>query len=119
MRTRINARSRLKPRYGINWSVPRCKKTRGYSVAILIGLEKHKASFWNIYSKSIRPNGVLGYDKDNYNYFESIIDKIRPKIKQGIKTIIIASKEKKNYDRFYEHINKHQKWLVEGYELIK
>lgn len=99
--------------------MPRRKRTRGYPVAILIGLEKKKSSFWNIYSKSIRTNGTIDCDINNYNYFEKIIDKLRPKIKQGIKSIIIASTVKKNYDRFYEHINKHQKWLIEGYELNK
>jgi hypothetical protein len=90
-------------------SVTRRKKPRGYPVAILIGLEKHKVNFWNIYSKSIRPDIEIEYEKDNYNYFESIIDNIRPKVKKGIKIIIIVSTEKKNYDLLYEHINRHQK----------
>jgi stalled ribosome rescue protein Dom34 len=98
-------------------SVTRRKKPRGYPVAILIGLEKHKVNFWNIYSKSIRPDIEIEYEKDNYNYFESIIDNIRPKVKKGIKIIIIVSTEKKNYDLLYEHINRHQKWLIGGYEL--
>lgn len=97
----------------------RRKGPRGYAVAVLIGLEKHKASIWNVYSKSIRSNRVIEYDKDDYNYFETIINQIRQKIKQGIKTIIIASEERKNYDRFFKHVNKHQKWLLGGYELNK
>ena len=72
---------------------------------------------WNIYSQSIKPYIVIKLDNTPYNFYESIINHLRPGIKQGVKTIIIASTNDKNYEAFHKHIEKHQRWLIGGYEL--
>lgn len=95
----------------------RRRRRRGYPVAVLIGLEKDKASLWNIYSRSIKPDTSIKRENNQYNYYESIIDRLRPNVKQGVKTVLIASPDAKNYDEFYQHIEKHQRWLIAGYEL--
>ena len=67
------------------------RKVRGYPVAILIGLENQRASLWNIYSRSIKSEIVIEKDSTDYNFFESIINKVRPKVKIGINTILIIN----------------------------
>ena len=95
----------------------RSRRRRGYPVAVLIGLENDKASLWNIYSRSIKPDTSIKQEKNLYNYFEAIIDQLRGNVKQGVKTVLVASPDVKNYEAFYQHIEKHQRWLIAGYEL--
>ncbi len=97
--------------------MPRRRIVRGYHIAVLIGLDKKRATFWNIYSESIKPDTIIKLESTPYNFYEAIINQLRPSIKQGVKTIIIASTNEKNYDSFYSHIDKHQRWLIGGYEL--
>ena len=93
------------------------RRTRGYPIAVLIGLENTRAIIWNIYSRSIKPDTTIQRESNQYNYYEAVIDNLRPKVKQGVKTVVIASPDTKNYDTFREHIEKHQRWLIAGYEL--
>ena len=93
------------------------RRRRGYPVAVLIGLEKHRATFWSIYSESIKPDTAITRETTNYNFYEALIDRLRPGIKQGVKTVLIATPDEKNYQEFLEHIEKHQRWLIAGYEL--
>ena len=95
----------------------RRRRKRGYPLAVLIGLEDTKSHIWDIYSKSIKPDTVNKKETNQYNYYEAIIDNLRPKIKQGVKTILVASSNEDNYEEFYQHIKKHQHWLIGGYEL--
>jgi stalled ribosome rescue protein Dom34 len=90
---------------------------RGYPVAILIGLQQNRAYLWNIYSQSIKPDTVIRRESNEYNFYESVIDQLRPKIRQGVKTVFVVSTDEKNYVKFYAHIDKHQRWLIGGYEL--
>ncbi|MCW4013379.1 MAG: hypothetical protein NWF07_10375 [Candidatus Bathyarchaeota archaeon] len=95
----------------------RRRRTRGYPVAVLIGLENGEAILWNIYSRSIKPDTTIKRENNQYNYYEAIIDRLRPNVKQGVKTVLVVSPDVKNYDGFYKHIEKHQRWLIAGYEL--
>ena len=95
----------------------RRRRTRGYPVAVLIGLENNSASLWNIYSRSIKPDTTIQRENNRYNYYEAIIDRLRPNVKQGVKTVLVASPDAKTYDELYQHILKHQRWLIAGYEL--
>ena len=97
--------------------MPRRRRRRGYPVAILIGLEHRKTKLWNIYSQSIKPGKTIKKDTNYYNFYEEIIDNLRPRIKEGVKTILVASMDEKNYEEFYNHIEKHQRWLIGGYKL--
>jgi stalled ribosome rescue protein Dom34 len=97
--------------------VSRRRKARGYPIAVLIGLNENRASAWDVYSKSIRPDRVIEKKGNDYNFYEIIINRLRLKVKQGVKTILLASTEEKNYKKLYEHIEKHQRWLIAGYEL--
>jgi stalled ribosome rescue protein Dom34 len=107
----------LKPEPRIRFTVPRKRRRRGYPVAVLVGLENKRAIFWNIFSNTIKAGAVKKWVDNEYNFFEDIVDELRPSIKQGIKTVILASEAKKKYEGFIGHIEKHQSWMLKGYEL--
>jgi len=96
--------------------VPRRRRRRGYPVAILIGLEGNQAFIWDVYSESVKPGERIRGD-DGYNFYESIVDIIRPSVKRGIKSILIAAPHKNDYQKFMNHIGKHQGWLLRGWSL--
>lgn len=97
--------------------VSRKRRPRGYPIAILVGFENKKAIFWNVYSKSVKPGTIKNREDNDYNFFESLVDELRPSIKQGVKIILLASMSKKKYDGFMGHIEKHQSWMLKGYKL--
>lgn len=97
--------------------MPGRRRVRGYPIAVLVGLNENKASVWDVYSQSIKPDAVIEKESKDYNFHEAVINQLRPKVKLGVKTILVASTDEKNYDELYEHIEKHQRWLIEGYEL--
>ncbi len=107
----------LKPETIIRFPVPRKRRRRGYPVAVLVGLENKRAIFWNVFSNSVKAGEVKKWVDNEYNFFEALVDELRPSIKQGVKTVLLASKDKKKYDGFIGHIEKHQGWMLKGYEL--
>lgn len=96
--------------------MPRRRRRRGYPVAMLIGLEGDRASTWDIYSESVK-SGPRIQGEDRYNFYESIVDALRPGIKEGVKSILIAAPNEKDYSAFMDHIRKHQGWLLGGWSL--
>lgn len=97
--------------------MPRRRRRRGYPVAILVGLENKQSIFWSIFSNSVKPGPVKVWAENEYNFFESMVNELRAPIKQGVKTVLLASEDKKKYDGFMGHIQKHQGWMLKGYEL--
>lgn len=94
---------------------------RGYPVAILIGIEADHAALWQIYSQVAKPqqtlplNGDRKDQKATYNFHESIINALRPTLKQGVKSIIVASPPKTSYAQdFLSHVTSHDAWLMQG-----
>jgi stalled ribosome rescue protein Dom34 len=83
---------------------------------MLIGLEGNQAVTWNIYSESVKPGERIQGDGE-YNFFESIVDILRPGVKQGIKSVLIAAPDEEEYRNFMNHIRKHQSWLMSGWSL--
>ena len=92
------------------------RRRRGYPLAVLIGIKGYQAATWKIYSESVRPGERLQGD-DEYSFYESIVDILRPSLKQGTKSILIATDDERGYRRFLRHIEKHQSWLLKGYGL--
>jgi len=98
------------------------RKKRGYPVAILIGFEPKKAVMWQVFSEMVKPLDTITITKrreqlaDNelYNFHELVIDKLRPYIKEGIRSIIIVKPRNSLYsEKFQEHLKKHHKWLTQ------
>jgi stalled ribosome rescue protein Dom34 len=100
---------------------PKRKYKRGYPVAILIGLEENLAALWKVYSnvakheKTLQLNGARNDMKALYNFHEAIINALRPTLKEGVKSIILASPARNNYARsFINHVQSHHAWLTQG-----
>ncbi len=94
---------------------------RGYPIAVLIGIEQSQAALWRIYSQVAKHKETIPFGgnrndpKALYNFHESIINSIRPTIKEGVKSIIIASPSKTTFTQeFQNHIKTHHTWLIQG-----
>jgi stalled ribosome rescue protein Dom34 len=93
--------------------MPRRGGRRGYPLAVLIGLEGGQAFVWSVFSESVKPGErVLG--DNEYNFYESVVDMLRPFIRQGVKSVLIAAPDEKDYKRFMNHVSEHQGWLLNG-----
>ena len=93
---------------------------RGYPVAILAGLEENRAVLWKVFSNVVKPEKTLWLDgtpndsKAVYNFHESIVNTLRPTLKEGVRSIILASPARTNHTRrFIDHIHEHHAWLVQ------
>jgi stalled ribosome rescue protein Dom34 len=94
---------------------------RGFPVAVLIGVEADHAAIWQIFSQvakpqqTIRLNGDRRDQKAVYNFQEAIINALRPTLKEGVRSVIIASAPRTNFATdLKSHINSHHAWLVAG-----
>ncbi len=100
---------------------PKKRYKRGYPVAILIGLEEDTAVLWKVFSNVAKPettlhvNGTRNNPKALYNFHESIINALRPTLKEGVRSIILASPARINHNQeFINHVSEHHKWLTQG-----
>jgi stalled ribosome rescue protein Dom34 len=100
---------------------PRRKYTRGYAVAVLVGLESNAAHLWQVFSKVAKPTAVIRLDgsrsdpKVLYNFHQSIVNSLRPTLKEGIRSLILASPPRTNYaQEFITHVRRHHVWLMQG-----
>ena len=105
----------------MNTLKPKKSYKRGYPVAILAGLEETHAVLWKVFSKVVKPEKTLAIDgtrsnpKALYNFHEAIINVLRPTLKEGVGSIIIASPARTNYTQeFVNHIRQHHAWLTQG-----
>jgi len=94
---------------------------RGYPVAILAGIEEDTAVLWKVFSNVAKPektlhiNGARNNPKDLYNFHESIINALRPTLKEGVRSIILASPARTNHHQeLINHVREHHKWLTQG-----
>ena len=94
---------------------------RGYPVAALVGFEENRAVLWQIFSNMVKPFATVelsGRRKDEealYNFHESIVDALRPLLKEGTRSIVLTAPLKTDYSgEFRDHVRKHHAWLVQG-----
>ena len=94
---------------------------RGYPVAVLVGIEQEHAALWQIFSQvakhqqTIPLNGDRKDSKALYSFHESIINALRPVLKEGVRSIIAASPPRTSYAQdFLSHIKAHHAWLLQG-----
>lgn len=93
---------------------------RGYPVAVLIGIEQDRAAIWQIFSQVAKQQQTitLGDRKDQktlYNFHEAIINALRPVLKEGVRSIIVASPPRMSYaQEFLLHVKGHHTWLLQG-----
>lgn len=93
---------------------------RGYPVALLVGLEEDEAVLWQVFSQVVKPLLKLklaGNRTDEhglYEFHESIVDSLRPAIKEGVRSIVITAPLKTTYSAdFLKHVQKHHSYLLQ------
>jgi len=92
------------------------RRKRGYPVAVLVGFEEKQAALWQIFSKAVKHYATVELDgKDKrglYNFRESVVDVLRPLLKEGVRSLVVAAPMKTNYARdFLDHARKRHPWL--------
>jgi stalled ribosome rescue protein Dom34 len=94
---------------------------RGYAVAVLVGLGENQAAVWKVFSHVVKPernislNGSRSDAKALYNFHEAIVNALRPTLKEGVKSIIIAAPTRTDYTaEFQKHVRSHHSWLTQG-----
>ena len=88
-------------------------------MAILLGFEDNHAMIWHVFSRVVKPfkkiqiDGRRNDDKNLYNFHESIIDTIKPTLKEGVHSVVLVSAPRTTYSEdFLKHVNKHHKYLT-------
>ena len=73
---------------------------------------------WKVFSnvvkldKTVLLDGTRKSPKAMYRFHELIIDTLRPTLKEGVRSIILASPARTNYtEKLTEHIREHHAWL--------
>jgi stalled ribosome rescue protein Dom34 len=94
---------------------------RGYPVAVLVGIEHDHAALWHIFSQVAKQQQSIPLNSDRkdqkavYNFHETIINALRPVLKEGIRSIIVASPPRTSYAvEFLFHVKSHHAWLLQG-----
>ena len=94
---------------------------RGYPVALLVGFEADHTVFWQIFSHVVKLSLRLEIDgkrtdeKVLYNFHESVVDALKPVLKEGVRSIVVTSPARTTYAQdFLEHIRKHHRYLIQS-----
>lgn len=84
-------------------------------------MEEDRAILWRVFSSVVKPHVRLRLDgaradgKALYNFHEAIVDALRPALKEGVKSIVVAAPMKTGYANvFLDHVRKHDAWLVQA-----
>ena len=94
---------------------------RGYPVAILAGFENNYAVFWNVFSRVVKPSGKLELEgkradeKVLYNFHEAVVEKLKPVLKEGVRSVVVVSPVRTMYaQQFLEHVKKHHRYMIQS-----
>jgi len=76
---------------------------------------------WRVFSsvvkheKTIQLDGARNDVKALYNFHEVVINALRPMLKEGVRSVVLASPVKSNYaENFVGHVQSHHAWLTQG-----
>lgn len=94
---------------------------RGYPIALLVGFEANHAVFWRIFSRVVKPSVTVELDgkrndeKVLYNFHESVVDNLKPVIKEGVRSVVVSSPVRTTYAAdFLKHVRKHHRYLIQS-----
>jgi len=94
---------------------------RGYPVALLVGFEADHVVIWQIFSQVVKLalrlelGGRRTDEKILYNFHESVVDAIKPVLKEGVRSIVVTSTPRTTYaPDFLEHVQKHHRYLIQS-----
>ena len=93
---------------------------RGYPVALLVGFESDHAVLWQVFSQVVKLQFKLTLDgkrtdeKSLYNFHESVINALRPMLKEGVRSVVVTAPLKTAYAQdFLDHVQKHHAYLIQ------
>jgi stalled ribosome rescue protein Dom34 len=93
---------------------------RGYSVALLVGFEEDHAVLWQVFSHVVKMHLTLKLGEKRtdkkalYNFHESMVDALRPMLKEGVRSIVVTAPMKTTYAAdFLDHMQKHHSYLMQ------
>jgi stalled ribosome rescue protein Dom34 len=76
---------------------------------------------WRVFSNVVKPErtiwltGTRNDPKALYSFHESIVNALRPVLKEGVRSIVLASRTRTNHaQEFIDHVHAHHAWLVQG-----
>jgi stalled ribosome rescue protein Dom34 len=94
---------------------------RGYPVALLVGFEDDHTVLWQVFSQVVKLHLTLKLDGKRtderalYNFHESVVDALRPALKEGVRSIVITAPMKTTYATdFLDHVRKHHAYLIQS-----
>lgn len=94
---------------------------RGHSVALLVGFENDHAVLWQVFTHVVKLHLTLevgGKRTDQrvlYNFHESVVDALRPVLKEGVRSIVVTAPKKTTYAAdFLNHVQKHHAYLIQS-----
>jgi len=96
----------------------RRRHKRGYPLAVLVGLDEKRAVLWRVFSEVVKLDGTVEQrgeedKRERYGFHESIVNALRPALKEGVKSIVIAAPARTDHAvNFLNHIRRHHTWLV-------
>jgi len=105
--------------------VPKVKRKRrikrGYPVALLVGFQDNHAVMWQVFSHVVKLSFRLELDGKRtdervlYNFHESIVDALKPVLKEGVRSVVVTAPMKTTYAAdFLVHVRKHHRYLVQS-----
>jgi stalled ribosome rescue protein Dom34 len=93
---------------------------RGYPVALLVAFEGDHAVLWRIFSRVVKLSlrleveGKRTDEKVLYNFHESVVNSVKPVLKEGVKSIVVTAPVRTSYAQdFLEHVRKHHRYLIQ------
>ena len=92
------------------------RRRRGYPVAAIIGFSQGHAALWDVFSESVKPGPRID-ESSKYALHEAIVNHLRPRFGEGVKTVLVAAENGGIYEDFMAHVSKHHGWLLKGWEL--
>ncbi len=92
---------------------------RGYPVALLVGFEVDHAVLWHVFSHvaklyaTVQLRGRRTDERTLYSFHESVVDALRPMLKEGVRSVVVTGPMKTTYAAdFLNHTRKHHAYLV-------
>jgi stalled ribosome rescue protein Dom34 len=86
-----------------------------------VGLEEDHAVLWQVFSHVAKLCLTLDIDgkrtdrKALYNFHESVIDALRPVLKEGVRSVVVTAPAKTTFAAdFLDHVRKHHVYLIQS-----
>ena len=86
-----------------------------------MGFEDDRAVLWRIFSRVVKLSfrleleGKRADEKVVYNFHESVVDALKPALKEGVRTIVVIAPARTSYAKdFMEHVRKHHRYLIQS-----